>query len=238
MEVPIFEHDSHFIDPKSPETPPIDWTTDIVLRIQWKGGSHDIDRASFRHFDAQRSGLTFSPFGRRAVGILENSVFDDMRKASSELAAQYDWNQEAALRFVLTDEIPSMPAVAFRETGVRGFEYAHLPFEFVIEPWVSPATVLKVFRAVQRKLYGRQSQFLSERTLALFDFVMDDFQAGMTWDDARAAWNKQHASKRGWPYSDYRNMRKDFHRVRWMIAYPGMKPPGQRNKSRKQGNVP
>jgi hypothetical protein len=224
--IPVFQHESRFVDPKSPESQPIDWTTDMVIRIEWAGGSLDIERASLLHFDANNTGLTFVPFGRRPVGVIAGSVFDEMRKASSELSQACDWTPPAALRFILTGEVPSMPAVRFREVGIsRSGEFAHFPFELIIEPWVSPKTVLKVYCAAQRHLYGKQSQFLGDRTRALFDFVMDDFKPGMTWPQGCDAWNKKHGLKKRWSYSDYRNMRKDFLRAWRMIAFPGMRVP-------------
>lgn len=221
--IPVFEHDSHFIDPNSPETQPIDWTTDMVIRIAWAGGTLDIKHASRIHFDAQRMGVPFAPFGRRPTMVVKSSVFDDFRKASSDLAEGCGWTTHEALRSILTDSIPPTPAIRFRETGLRRGEFAHFPFEFVIEPWVSPETVLKVFRAAQRSLYGRQSQFISEKSCALFDFVMEAFSSGErpTWQQTCDAWNKKYGHKKKWSY-DYRNLRKDFMRNRSKIAFPGI----------------
>lgn len=100
-----------------------------------------------------------------------------------------------------------------------GFE--HNPLEFVVEPWLSPSTVLRVYRAVQQKIYGRKSAFLSMKNMALFEFVMNHFKPGdkFTWEKARLPWNRRY-KKEKWKYEDYRHLRRDFLRTWTAITRP------------------
>jgi hypothetical protein len=102
------------------------------------------------------------------------SLLGERKEAGEKLSYRYRWQQAQAVWFVLTGEIPAVPAL----TVIRSFPSSmyHSDTLITIEaaPWVSSKTIEKAFRKAQIKSMGTKgNRRPSEKNLRLFRFIIE-----------------------------------------------------------------
>jgi hypothetical protein len=100
-----------------------------------------------------------------------------LARIGRRLARTYPWDPDAAVRFVVTGEAPTVAALRARTRTRwgRGFSYGGIVLE--IAPWVSAETVQKAYLKAQAELRGRKAHRLDGRNLAVLRFVLKRVRA-------------------------------------------------------------
>jgi hypothetical protein len=110
----------------------------------------------------------------RSVQVWSISLLGELRKVGEKLSERYRWQPAQAVWFVLTGEIPAVPAL----TVTRSFPSSmyHLDALITVEasPWVSAKTVEHAFRRAQIKTLGSSGgRRPGEKNLMLLRFVTE-----------------------------------------------------------------
>ena len=164
--------------------------------------------------------------------IWPKSVLDEYLAVGKWLAERYLWPERDACWFVLNG-VP--PAVAPVRVSGRMTGHANLPrgvINLEVEPWVSAPTVEAIYRALQRRALGGTNHRISERNMAVFEYVLGwiDPEHGtmppFRWMATK--WNEGVRNKK-WKYAPERldEFGRDFHRARKALLtprYPGLPP--------------
>src|SRR5829696_1427195 len=84
------------------------------------------------------------------------SLLGELREVGEKLSERYRWQSAQAVWFVLTGEIPAVPALRVK----RSFPYSMYHSDALItveaSPWVSPRRVAQAFRKAQAETLGRR----------------------------------------------------------------------------------
>jgi hypothetical protein len=110
----------------------------------------------------------------RNVQVWSISLLGELREVGEKLSERYRWQSAQAVWFVLTGEIPAVPALRV----TRSFPYSMYHHDALItveaSPWVSSRTVEKAFRKAQAKTLGsRGGRRIGEKNLKLLRFVIE-----------------------------------------------------------------
>jgi hypothetical protein len=102
------------------------------------------------------------------------SLLGDLREVGEKLRKRYRWQPAQAVWFVLTGEIPAVPAL----TVIRSFPISMYHYDTLItveaSPWVSSKTVERAFRKAQIKTLGSGGgRRTGEKNLKLLRFVIE-----------------------------------------------------------------
>jgi hypothetical protein len=105
------------------------------------------------------------------------SLLGELREAGEKLSKRYRWQPAQAVWFVLTGEIPAVPAL----TVIRSFPSSMYHFDTLItveaSPWVSSKTVERAFRKAQIKTLGSSGgRPPGEKNLKLLRFVIEQME--------------------------------------------------------------
>ena len=159
------------------------------------------------------------------------SAFDLLRKVCNWLSERFPWRPWDAVWFVLTGIPPFVPPIqpqvrawTSQTDKVPIFRRDLLTLE--MDPWLSVAAVVRVYRAYQRQILAGRNRGLGARSMDLFLFVTEREGTNgrtKTWDELRAEWNREHRDCR---YLDYKNFRRDFDRARRAVLLPKYRPVG------------
>lgn len=141
---------------------------------------------------------------RSAIRVWPGSVLDELREVSELLARRFAWAPEQAARLVVEAEAPDRePVRAWADRKGSRVGYVQGVIRLEVEPWVSPASVERTFRAVQQMTIGyhrnkhgevvpKENRPLLLRSLAVFEFVEDHrFRHGHVenWRELARLWN-------------------------------------------------
>lgn len=195
----------------------------ITLRLEWPGGVHEDTHRRWHRAGHPRPRPTLAVLDdareTHEVRVWPDSVLDELRKLSEQLATWYGLRADQAARFVLTGElVPWMPV----QVGVRGGLHPTHETAWVtlrVEPWVPAETVLRVYRDVQRRLLGRDNRPVGDRSLALLRFVTEQGEVwtDLTWPAAMERWNRDHPE---WRYETDRRFARDVKRAQQVLLFP------------------
>lgn len=123
--------------------------------------------------------LEFPDEEGRIVGreVWSISLLGELRELGEKLSERYRWQPAQAVYFVLTGEIPAVPAL----TVIRSFTSSMYHFDTLItveaSPWVSSRTVQRAFRKAQIKTQGSDGgRSLGEKNLKLLRFVIEHIE--------------------------------------------------------------
>jgi hypothetical protein len=139
---------------------------------------------------------------------------------AQNLRAVADWLRRAypirwklpddAERFILTGRIRALHAVELS----GGLTIGPLePIRLTVMPFVSARTVERAYRAVQRRVIGRDNRRVGARNLALLCFVTArraDGNGAPRWEAWRAEWNREHRRRPAWRFDDRSAFRRAF----------------------------
>jgi len=161
-------------------------------------------------------------FPTAAFPTAKDGVLERVRHISQTLAQRFSWNPLQAALFLLTDEIPVVPAIKVTSEVSRVPAYTRLIMD--IDPMAAPHAVLESFRRGRRELFPRRLRSLSVKHLRLASFVtLRGVDEG--WAALHKEWNMKH---RKWAYLRLNIFKRDFQRARERILGPGVsrKSPG------------
>lgn len=159
--------------------------------------------------------------------VKDRDLRRELERASERVARNFHWNQVQAKVFIMTGRVPLISAVSVGHQRMWAKHFTHFRVTIEVEPWVSPQTVLRVYRDSQRELLGRQSRQLSERNLTLFHFITDRIPVNAkktAWRAMMTEWNRAHPD---WEYGDARHFARDYHRTGRIVALLGYAPPAE-----------
>ena len=234
--IDLKSHKSYWYDPDFGKEQPAGFSENTGIRVEWEHGCDhikegvDLDNASRHNGESlEVPGLT-SP-----VTILRMSVFDQIRSVSVALSQHYDWAVVDATLFILTGMPPSLKPIEVNQTGGWRNDHTHFRLNISVEPWVSPRTVMNIYRDVQRAAIGRQSRPFSEKNLMLVDFVsmrLNNEEETPAWRDLMAEWNRDHRGQPEWQYDDVRIFSRDYKRTGRKLIFPSHGPYRARQKKK------
>lgn len=147
--IPVLGHHSEIVE----EGVSADGAFRVRLRVTPPGG--EIEKV---FADVAGKPQVWVPFAVRfekpdAYDTLPGSVTDQLRLIGVELAELYLWEQEDAVRFVLTGEAPTWPAITGWVERRDGIEYTQGMIGLEVEPWVSVETVSAAYRRLQEMMF-------------------------------------------------------------------------------------
>jgi hypothetical protein len=152
-----------------------------VRMVPWPGASHaDKQRPVVLEFPDEEGRIV----GRRVWSI---SLLGELKGVGEKLSERYRWHPAQAVWFVLTGEIPAVPAL----TVIRSFPSSMYHYDTLItveaSPWVSSRTVERAFRKAQIKtLESGGGRPLGKKNLKLLRFVIERMEPlGMLEDGKR-----------------------------------------------------
>lgn len=234
--VPVAAHEAFYVDrrPAEPggqmrEVQPISPSDTMGIRVRWAKRTMRIPFGASAYFDlTKRGGDTLAVPTRfkepRRIPVQYGSVLDDLRRVSTELAKSYPWSEADATWFVLTGKVPLVPALRIEfEDGARRLplDHQHLRITLSAQPWVSGATVRRVYEYFRQAVFKRGSRPLGLRSIALFDFIESrrDAEGQLPrWRMMMKDWNRAHPE---WSYGDdARRFCRDYSRVARPVVLP------------------
>jgi hypothetical protein len=111
----------------------------------------------------------------RSVWVWSISLLGELRELGEKLGERYRWQQAQAVWFVLTGEIPAVPALqTFRQFKSSMAPHQDCLITVEASPWVSSKAVERAFRKAQIKTLGSGGgRPPGEKNLRLFRFVVE-----------------------------------------------------------------
>jgi hypothetical protein len=110
----------------------------------------------------------------RNVQVWSISLLGELREVGEKLSERYRWQSAQAVWFVLTGEIPAVPALRV----TRSFPYSMYHHDALItveaSPWISSRAVEQAFRKAQVETLGsRGGRRIGKKNLKLLRFVIE-----------------------------------------------------------------
>lgn len=151
-----------------------------------------------------------------AFPTAKDGVLERVRQISQTLAQRFSWNPLQATLFLLTDEVPVVPAIKVTPEVSRIPACTRLIMD--IDPMAAPQAVLESFRRARREVFARRLRSLSVKHLRLASFIA---QRGVDegWPALHQEWNKRH---RKWAYLRLNIFKRDFQRARERVLALGV----------------
>jgi hypothetical protein len=154
--------------------------------------------------------------------IYRGSVLYGLRGLTDFLAPWYWWSWDEAIQWVLMGRVPATPAIRsqFLINPAENAERAIITL--AIDPWVSPESVERVYRAMRKKyVSGGFRDWNRGRPLAVFLFVAEErLRSGTTlsWRDLLDRWESANPDR---SYDGgLRNFRRDYQRAKDYLLRP------------------
>ncbi len=224
LEVPIVGHVAKAsLRPRQSGPGRLEWSQTIRLRM--RAGRRSIARVFRLDRRIGEVRLNFPDGlgqGFSELPVRAGSIAEDLLRVSQWLHDIYPWEERDALWFVLTNQAPWIPPLQVGTRARRFRErFEHVVMDFAVEPWVSAATVMRVFRACQREAIGpKKNRGSGVKNLALLDFVGVRLAANPKagYPELTDAWNARHPE---WRVSDYRHFRRAYLSTRSRVLRPG-----------------
>jgi hypothetical protein len=160
--------------------------------------------------------------GREVWGI---SLLGELRKLGEKLSERYRWQEAQAVWFVLTGEIPAIPALTVTRSFPGSMYHRDVLITIEASPWVSSKMVERAFRRAQIKTLGSGGgRPPGEKNLKLLRFVIERTEPlGMLEDGRRPPGAPEHmvGLELVAQYPLYRKMPNGKELVReWNEKYP------------------
>jgi len=171
----------------------------------------------------------------RAIVNAPEDRQEELQRLGNRLANDYlGWDEEGAIRYILTGEAPRLRAIKIHGRGK--FPGEHRPFQyevtFSVLPWVSAKEVERVYRNIQRQVLEETSRETGTRILQVARFYWEHLRLqGMlpSWADWAEHWNEAHPDKK---FPTWRHFREYLIRgVRAALPhykFPEPKPPTEK----------
>jgi hypothetical protein len=112
------------------------------------------------------------------IEVWSNSLLGKLREVGEKVSERYRWQPAQAVWFVLTGEIPAVPALTVTRSFPSSMYHHDTLITVEASPWVSPKTVEKAFRKAQIKTLGSSGgRPLGKRALKLLRFVIERIES-------------------------------------------------------------
>jgi len=106
------------------------------------------------------------------------SLLGELREVGEKLSERYRWQPAQAVWFVLTGEIPAVPALTVTRSFPSSMYHHDTLITVEASPWVSSKTVERAFRKAQIMTLGsRGGRPLGKRALKLLRFVIERIES-------------------------------------------------------------
>lgn len=132
--------------------------------------------------------LEFPDEESRIVGreVWSTSLLGELRKLGEKLSERYRWQPAQAVWFVLTGEIPAIPALTVTRSFPSSMYHSDTLITVEASPWVSSKTVERAFRKAQIKTLGSSGgRPPSEKNLKLLRFVIERIEHLGTFEEGK-----------------------------------------------------
>jgi hypothetical protein len=114
----------------------------------------------------------------RFIEVWSISLLGELREVGEKLSERYRWQPAQAVWFVLTGEIPAVPALTVTRSFPSSMYHHDTLITLEASPWVSSKTVEKGFRKAQIKTLGSSGgRPLGKRALKLLRFVIERIES-------------------------------------------------------------
>jgi len=144
----------------------------------------------------------------RSIPVAAGGVLDRLQEVGESLAGRYGWQESQATLFVLTGQIPLPPSLIYHISAAFGGPGPVVRIVLNVDPEVSPGQVKVVYSKVRRAVLGKRCRPLTEKVIAMVDFVLD--HSGLSWQEKWEAWNRACPESR---YSSPRSMANAYYRA-------------------------
>jgi hypothetical protein len=110
----------------------------------------------------------------RNVQVWSISLLGELREVGEKLSERYRWQSAQAVWFVLTGEIPAVPALRVTRSLPHSMYHHDALITVEASPWVSSRTVEQAFRKAQVETLGsRGGRRIGRKNLKLLRFVIE-----------------------------------------------------------------
>jgi hypothetical protein len=110
----------------------------------------------------------------RNVQVWSISLLGELREVGEKLSERYRWQSAQAVWFVLTGEIPAVPALRVTRSFPSSMYHHDALITVEASPWVSSRTVVQAFRKAQAKTLGsRGGRRIGKKNLKLLRFLVE-----------------------------------------------------------------
>jgi hypothetical protein len=110
--------------------------------------------------------------------VWSTSLLGELAKVGERLSERYRWQPAQAVWFVLTGEIPAVPALTVTRSFPSSMYHHDVLITVEASPWVSSKTVEKAYRKAQIKTLGSSGgRPLGMRALKLLRFVIERIES-------------------------------------------------------------
>jgi len=149
--------------------------------------------------------------GEAWISVHPAGVLGKLRNVVQVLSLSYGWDQAEAVRFVLCDTPPTLPARAFHRQGI--FPCASGRILLDLPPWVSDDEVLSLYHQGKHNAGLAHQKPLSSKIAALVQFVCRRLgENGQPVGGWATVWQEWNAAYPQWRYATWQQMCSDFRR--------------------------
>ena len=114
----------------------------------------------------------------RNVQVWSISLLGELREIGEKLSERYRWQSAQAVWFVLTGEIPAVPALRVTRSFPSSMYHHDALITVEASPWVSSKTVEQAFRKAQVETLGsRGGRRIGKKNLKLLRFVIEHIES-------------------------------------------------------------
>jgi hypothetical protein len=125
-------------------------------------------------------------------------------------SAKYPWRKGDAGWFILTGEVPKVPAIGYSFDWTMGSRGTRVVIDMQVEPWISVDRVADLYKRLQNETLGGRNRPISDRRISLFRFATNatnDNGEVPPWRELMIEWNNQFPK---WTYDNVRNFSRDY----------------------------
>lgn len=219
--IPLVGHRTRVCLPDG--SPAVSWDDNVVIRIEWDDGTHDVPYAREWFFDVPESNMAIAipsnSGGSFRRTVYWASVLNEVRRAAEWLTRFVPWEEHEAVWFLLTDSPPAMGPVRVRISARRGSRFTHGTITLQIEPWLSAEAVYAVYADAQQRHFKRPGKPCSAEKLAMYKFIEESGENEKTAEGCprtplMKAWSNTKPKPPKRRYTDYRQFRRDYLRTK------------------------
>jgi len=110
----------------------------------------------------------------RNIQVWSISLLGELREVGEKLSERYRWRRACAVWYLLTGEIPAVPALRVTRSFPSSMYHHDALITLEASPWVSARTVVQAFRKAQAKTLGsRGGRRIGKKNLKLLRFVIE-----------------------------------------------------------------
>ena len=176
----------------------------LVLRVGTEGEGRTYERSTPYGKPFPTLELPIGEGGRyEPVGYWLHSALGELHGLAGRLSRRFPWGAGEAAWFVLTGQAPCLPSMRARYERRQGASWSRATLTLTIEPWVSAATVERVYRDLRRRALPSDEP-RHDKAVVVWLFAREQERAAgraLTGPELQARWNASHPDHRYGSYS-------------------------------------